>query len=79
MTPDYQTAHVTFFCRNHKGENIARIIKRAQEFIAANPMDKAAFKLAEVGDVEPVDHQVGEDAVAEIPEPAPIAEAIFVE
>jgi len=46
VTPDYQTAHVTFFCRNHKGDNIARIIKRAQEFIAANPMEKAEFKLA---------------------------------
>jgi predicted RND superfamily exporter protein len=46
VTPDYQTAHVTFFCRNHKGDNIARIIKRAQEFIAANPMEKADFKLA---------------------------------
>lgn len=46
VTPDYQTAHVTFFCRNHKGDNIARIIKRAQQFIAANPMDKAQFKLA---------------------------------
>ena len=46
VDPSYTTAHVTFFCRNHKGENIARIIKRAQEFIAANPMEKAAFKLA---------------------------------
>jgi predicted RND superfamily exporter protein len=46
VTPDYQTAHVTFFCRNHKGDNVARIIERAKEFIAANPMDKAQFKLA---------------------------------
>jgi len=46
VTPDYQTAHVTFFCRNHKGDNIARIIARAKEFIAANPMEKAEFKLA---------------------------------
>jgi len=46
VTPDYQTAHVTFFCRNHKGDNIARIITRAKEFIAANPMEKAEFKLA---------------------------------
>ncbi len=46
VTPDYQTAHVTFFCRNHQGDNIARIIARAKEFIAANPMDKATFKLA---------------------------------
>jgi predicted RND superfamily exporter protein len=46
VTPDYQTAHVTFFCRNHKGDNIARIIKEAKNFIAANPMDKAQFRLA---------------------------------
>ena len=46
VTPDYQTAHVTFFCRNHKGDNVARIIARAKEFIAANPMEKADFKLA---------------------------------
>lgn len=46
VTPDYQTAHVTFFCRNHKGDNIARIIARAKQFIAENPMEKAEFKLA---------------------------------
>lgn len=46
VTPDYQTAHVTFFCRNHKGDNIARIIERCKEFIADNPMEKATFKLA---------------------------------
>jgi predicted RND superfamily exporter protein len=46
VTPDYQTAHVTFFARNHQGDNIARIIARAKEFIAANPMEKADFKLA---------------------------------
>ena len=46
VTPDYQTAHVTFFARNHKGDNIARIIARCKEFIAANPMEKAEFKLA---------------------------------
>ena len=32
-----------------------------------------------VGDVDPVDHQVGEHAAAEVPEPAPVAEAILVE
>jgi predicted RND superfamily exporter protein len=46
VTTDYQTAHVTFFCRDHKGSNIERIIHRSEEFIAANPMDKASFKLA---------------------------------
>src|SRR4029453_5968994 len=46
VDPSYTTSHVTFFARNHKGDNIARIIKRCQEFIAANPMEKANFKLA---------------------------------
>jgi predicted RND superfamily exporter protein len=48
VDPSYTTAHVTFFCRNHKGDNIARIIKRCEEFINApeNHMDKAQFKLA---------------------------------
>jgi predicted RND superfamily exporter protein len=46
VTPDYTTAHVTFFARNHKGDNVARIIARCKEFIAANPMEKATFKLA---------------------------------
>src|SRR5438093_527806 len=27
VTPDYATAHVTFFCRNHKGDILARIIE----------------------------------------------------
>jgi hypothetical protein len=46
VTPDYQTAHVTFFCRNHKGDNIARIIEYAKKFIAENPMQNAQFRLA---------------------------------
>jgi hypothetical protein len=46
VTPDYATAHVTFYAKNHKGDNIRRIIERAREFIAANPMDKAQFRLA---------------------------------
>jgi hypothetical protein len=39
MDPSYTYSHVTFFCRNHKGENITRIIKRAQEL---------GFSLAEI-------------------------------
>ena len=46
VTPDYQTAHVTFFVRNHKGDTIARIIERCKTFIKENPMEKAEFKLA---------------------------------
>ena len=32
--------------KDHKGDNIRRIIERCKEFIAANPMEKAEFKLA---------------------------------
>src|SRR5207253_3763032 len=46
VDPSYTTAHVTFFARNHQGDNIRRIIARCRNFIAENPMDKAAFKLA---------------------------------
>ena len=30
VDPSYTTAHVTFFCKDHKGENIRRIIHRSQ-------------------------------------------------
>lgn len=46
VDPSYTTAHVTFFAKNHQGDNIRRIIARCRTFIAENPMEKAAFKLA---------------------------------
>src|SRR5436305_560634 len=49
VDPSYTTSHVTFFARNHKGDNIARIIQECKNFIARpeNNMDgKATFKLA---------------------------------
>ena len=46
VDPSYTTAHVTFFAKNHQGDNIRRIIARCRKFIAENPMDKASFKLA---------------------------------
>jgi uncharacterized protein len=46
VDPSYTTAHVTFFAKNHQGDNIRRIIARCKTFIAENPMEKAAFKLA---------------------------------
>jgi predicted RND superfamily exporter protein len=33
VDPSYTTAHVTFFCKDHKGENIRRIIHRCKQFI----------------------------------------------
>lgn len=46
VDPSYTTAHVTFFAKNHQGDNIRRIIARCKKFIEENPMEKAAFKLA---------------------------------
>lgn len=46
VDPSYTTAHVTFFAKNHQGDNIRRIIARCRAFIAENPMDKATFRLA---------------------------------
>jgi len=34
VDPSYTTSHVTFFARNHKGDNIARIIQECKNFIA---------------------------------------------
>jgi predicted RND superfamily exporter protein len=33
VDPSYTTAHVTFFAKDHKGENIRRIIHRCKQFI----------------------------------------------
>ncbi len=49
VDPSYTTSHVTFFARNHKGDNIARIIQECKDFIADPKNDmggKATFKLA---------------------------------
>src|SRR5437016_2294417 len=49
VDPSYTTSHVTFFARNHKGDNITRIIQECKDFIARpeNQMDgKARFRLA---------------------------------
>jgi predicted RND superfamily exporter protein len=48
VDPSYTTAHVTFFAKNHQGDNIRRIIERCRRFINddANKMPTAAFKLA---------------------------------
>ncbi len=48
LDPSYTVSHVTFYCRNHQGDNVARIIKHAREF-AGNPenaMAKADLRLA---------------------------------
>jgi hypothetical protein len=42
----YRAAPIRFYCTDHKGENISRIIKRAKEFIAAHPLQGVQFRLA---------------------------------
>ncbi len=50
------------------------------EVVANAGRDLRMVKLQQpVDDIDPVNHEVSEDAAAEIPEPAPLAESIFVE
>jgi predicted RND superfamily exporter protein len=42
----YRAAPIRFFCADHKGDNIRRIIKRAREYVAAHPLELAQFRLA---------------------------------
>ncbi|HJY81419.1 MAG TPA: MMPL family transporter, partial [Candidatus Binatia bacterium] len=41
-----RAAPIWFYCTDHKGENIRRILQRAQEFVDANPLTAAQFRLA---------------------------------
>lgn len=50
VTPDYQTAHVTFFCKDHKGENIARIIHRTKQFIWRSNLSDLGIEVKEEGE-----------------------------
>lgn len=46
LDPSYTVSHVTFFCKNHQGDNVARILAGARNFVKDNPMEKANFRLA---------------------------------
>ena len=46
MAPDFSTSALFFYCRNHQGPTIRRIIARAEQFIGENPLDGARFRLA---------------------------------
>jgi uncharacterized protein len=46
LDPSYTISHVTFYCKNHQGDNVARLIDEARKFVRDNPMDKADFRLA---------------------------------
>jgi len=37
---------VTFYCKNHQGDTVARIVSKAREFVEKNPSDKIDFRLA---------------------------------
>ncbi len=46
VDPSYTTAHVTFFCKDHKGENIRRIIKESKDFIANTQLEDLGIAVA---------------------------------
>ena len=46
MDPDFNNTALFFYCRNHRGPTIRRIIARAEEFIKDNPLEDAQFRLA---------------------------------
>ena len=46
MDPSYTYSHVTFFCRNHQGDTVARIIQRCRDYIAKFPAATLDFRLA---------------------------------
>jgi hypothetical protein len=46
MDPNFSTTAVFFYCRNHRGPTIRRIVARAEEFIAGNPLEHARFRMA---------------------------------
>src|SRR5215813_5817937 len=46
IDPSYRISHVTFYCKNHQGDNVERILNEARQFVKNNPMDKADFRLA---------------------------------
>ncbi len=46
LDPSYTVTRVTFYCKNHQGDNVARIINEAREFVKTNTMEKADYRLA---------------------------------
>jgi predicted RND superfamily exporter protein len=62
VTSDYKTAHVTFFCKDHKGENVRRLVYRSKQFIFGSQLRDLGISVREEN------RQVFVSAVA--PEPA---------
>lgn len=50
VNASYTTAHVTFFCKDHKGENIRRIIHRCKQFIFQSQMQDLGLTVTEQED-----------------------------
>jgi uncharacterized protein len=46
LDPSYTNAHVTFYCRNHQGDTVARIINRCREYVSKFPAPTIDFRLA---------------------------------
>jgi len=46
VDPSYTTAHVTFFCKDHKGENIRRIIKECKDFMSSTQIEDLGITLS---------------------------------
>jgi hypothetical protein len=47
VTPDYKTSHVTFFCKDHKGQNIRRVIYRSKKFIMEQKLRDLGIEVSE--------------------------------
>src|SRR5712692_7171100 len=42
----HSDAHVTFFCKNHQGDAVARIFRTCREFIDAHPSEKFRLRFS---------------------------------
>ncbi len=47
VDPAYTTSHVTFFCRNHKGDTIRRVMRRTQENIGGGYLKQMGLEVSE--------------------------------
>jgi predicted RND superfamily exporter protein len=47
VDPAYTTSHITFFCRNHKGDTIRRIMTRVEEYIGTGYVTRLGFEATE--------------------------------
>ncbi len=54
VDPSYRTSHVTFFCRNHKGDTIRRIMFRVEEYIGTQYLERLGMEISENKEAETV-------------------------